>query len=157
MSDPQIVEQIWVSVAEGAERTGFHPDHVRRLARENWRLPEAERSIRLHKASNEYTIWLPDLLNHAARHTPFADQPSGQPVEEIWVYTDEAAEMTGYNRQHIQRLAKYWFSQPEAERLIKVKFRSQRYELWLPDLIHYLTNTGHGPHPKKAFKNKLDT
>ncbi len=30
---------------------------------------------------------------------------------------------------------------PPEERPIKVRFRSKRYEFWLPDLLHYIANT----------------
>lgn len=63
MSEKQ-VEEIWVSATEGSEITGYHRDHVQRLARENWRLPEGERIIRVNKRRHGYEIWLPDLINY---------------------------------------------------------------------------------------------
>jgi hypothetical protein len=66
MSDAEMdkVEEIWVNVTEAAEITGYHRDHIRGLARNNSRLPEAERIIKVRKRSNGYDIWLPDLLKY---------------------------------------------------------------------------------------------
>jgi hypothetical protein len=66
-------------------------------------------------------------------------------VEEIWVSTTEAAEMTGYNSLYLQKLARKMWRQSEAERVIKTRYRSRRYQLWLPDLINYIHNLGNGP------------
>lgn len=71
-------------------------------------------------------------------------------VEEIWVNTTEAAAITGYNKRHIERLANRFWKQPEDERPIKVLNRLGRYELWLPDLISYLSESGHGPQRKRT-------
>jgi len=150
MSDLQPVEEIWVTTAEGAEKTGFHLDHVRRLARENMRLPEDKRFIRLRKESNEYALWLPDLMDYTARNNPWADKPDEQPTDEIWVMTAEAAEITHYNVLYLQKLARDSSNLPEDQRLIKVRIRSSRYELWLPDLIAYLSKPRRGPHPKRT-------
>lgn len=68
-------------------------------------------------------------------------------AEEAWVTTQEAAHITGYNRQYIIRLAQKMSQQPEEERKIKIQ-RRNGYELWLPDLIDYLEHFGHGPHTK---------
>jgi hypothetical protein len=64
LSDQPAVEEIWVNVTEGAAITGYHPDHVRKLARDNWRLPEEKRFIKTLKRSSGYDIWLPDLVNY---------------------------------------------------------------------------------------------
>jgi hypothetical protein len=58
------VEEIWVNVTEGAELSGYNADHVRLLARDNWRLPEAQRLIKVRKRTNGYDIWLPDLIRY---------------------------------------------------------------------------------------------
>ena len=60
------VEEIWVNVTEGAEISGYNPNHVRLLARNNWRLSEAERFIKIRKRSHGYDIWLPDLMKYKA-------------------------------------------------------------------------------------------
>ena len=71
------------------------------------------------------------------------------PDQEIWVMTTEGAEATGYNRQYLEKLARKIFQLPEDERFIKVRMRARRYELWLPDLLHYIEETGYGPHLDK--------
>lgn len=93
-------QETWVNVEEGAEITGYHLDHVRRLARENWRLPEDERLIRIRKDGHAYAIWLPDLVS-------YFEGGNGDrvvtPDEEIWVNVKEGAETTGYSRKYIDR------------------------------------------------------
>jgi hypothetical protein len=58
------VEETWVNVTEGAELTGYHPDYVRRLARENWKLPENERKLLVDRHSGGYMLWLPNLVEY---------------------------------------------------------------------------------------------
>jgi hypothetical protein len=60
------VEEIWVNVTEGAELTGYNTDYVRGLARNNWKLAEADRLIKIRKRSHGYDIWLPDLMRYRA-------------------------------------------------------------------------------------------
>ena len=60
----QLTEETWVNTIEGAELTGYHEDHIRELARNNYRLPEDKRLIKVRKRSNRYDIWLPDLINY---------------------------------------------------------------------------------------------
>lgn len=69
-------------------------------------------------------------------------------AEEIWVNTGEASEITGYDAIYLQKLASKLWKQPEGKRVIKVRNRSRRYELWLPDLIRYMTEYGAGPYQK---------
>jgi hypothetical protein len=71
------------------------------------------------------------------------------PDQEIWVMTEEGAEITGYSRNYLQQLAKKIFDQPEEERLVRIRMRSRRYEFWLPDLMHYIAEIGYGPHQNK--------
>jgi hypothetical protein len=149
-----VIEEIWVNVAEGAEKTGFHPDHVRRLARENSRLPEDQRYIRFRKDSHGYAIWLPDLMSYIKRGNHVENPVSNhQAVEEIWVNTIEGAEITGYNADYLQQIARKMWRQPEHERAIKIRNRSRRYELWLPDLMAYIEAARHGPQPKRTKKD----
>ena len=71
--------------------------------------------------------------------------------QEIWVLTSEAAEITGYNLNYIQKLARKMWLQDEQERLIKLRKRGGQYELWLPDLFHYIKEHGTGPqNPPKS-------
>jgi len=72
------------------------------------------------------------------------------PDQEIWVTTREGAELTGYNHQYLEKLAKKNWRVPEDERDIKIRNRSRRYELWLPDLMRYIKEIGYGPHQDKA-------
>ncbi len=61
------VQDIWVGVIEGAEITGYHPDYVRKLARDNWKLPEDQRAIKLRRVSSVYIIWLPSLVAYTEK------------------------------------------------------------------------------------------
>jgi hypothetical protein len=74
------------------------------------------------------------------------------PDQEIWVMTPEGAEITGYTRLHLQWLASKNLRLPEDERLIKVRMRAKRYEIWLPDLLRYMEETGYGPQPNRNRK-----
>jgi hypothetical protein len=69
-------------------------------------------------------------------------------VEEIWVNTNEAAEITGYFYTHVRKLARDNWNLPEDQRVIRVRRRVERYEIWLPDLIKYKNDIGKGPHSK---------
>lgn len=70
--------------------------------------------------------------------------------EEIWVSTSEGAELTGYNQIHVQKLARDNWNLPEAERLIKIRKRSRGYDIWLPDLIRYMRESGNGPQTRNS-------
>lgn len=65
--------------------------------------------------------------------------------QEIWVSTTEGAELTGYHPEYLQKLSRKFWKQPEDARLIKIRYRSRRYELWLPDLLNYIAEHGYGP------------
>ncbi len=69
--------------------------------------------------------------------------------QQIWVTTREGAEVTGYNSQYLEKLANKNWRLPEDERLIKLRKRSGRYELWLPDVLIYIEEIGYGPHQDK--------
>jgi hypothetical protein len=112
-------QEVWVNVEEGAKITGYHLDHVRRLARENWRLPEAERLIRVRKDGHAYAIWLPDLVNYVERYVPVTAS-NGDHSQETWVNAAEGAKATGYNRQYMTRLAIKMAKKPDGEREIKL-------------------------------------
>jgi len=72
---PQINDEVWVSTSEGAEMVGYYRDHVQKLARWNWELPEDKRAIQVRKRRHGYDIWLPDLVR-------FAMQPKrGRPLK----------------------------------------------------------------------------
>jgi hypothetical protein len=72
--------------------------------------------------------------------------------EEIWVTTTEAAEITGYDRKYLQKLASRNWKQPEDERSIRLRLRSNRYHMWLPDLIRYINEEGYGPYGKRGSR-----
>jgi len=73
------------------------------------------------------------------------------PDQEIWVTTDEGEELTGYNRHYLKQLANKNSKLPDDERLIKVRKRGGHYhELWLPDLLRYIQESGYGPHQNKT-------
>src|SRR5574341_1337508 len=99
-------QEIWVNVAEGARRTGYNLDHVRKLARDSWRLPENERPLRVRKDNHAYAIWLPDLINYVERRIPATMQNIDlSAIEATWVNASEAAEITGYHRDYTSKLA----------------------------------------------------
>ncbi len=74
--------------------------------------------------------------------------------DDIWVTTKEGAEITGYNQGYLGKLANKISSQPESERLIRIRNRSYRYELWLPDLLHYIAEYGTGPQEHRRSADK---
>ena len=71
------------------------------------------------------------------------------PDQEIWVMTTEGAELTGYSREYLEQLARKTLKLPEDQRLIRVRLRVRRYEIWLPDLLKYINDIGYGPHQNK--------
>jgi hypothetical protein len=64
----EAVEEIWVSVTEGAEKTGYSSFHIRKLARDNWSKSEKDRAFQLRRLSHGYIIWLPDLVRFLEEH-----------------------------------------------------------------------------------------
>ena len=67
------------------------------------------------------------------------------PDQEIWVFTSEGAALTQYSREYLEKLAYKNWRLPENERIIQTRKRAGRYELWLPDLLHYKDEIGNGP------------
>lgn len=76
------------------------------------------------------------------------EQPASQ---DIWVNVTEGAAVTNYNRNYVVKLAKRMWDMPEDQRAIKIRKRSNGYELWLPDLIAYTQKIGHGPQRKRKL------
>jgi hypothetical protein len=70
-------------------------------------------------------------------------------VDEIWVNVTEAAQMTDYSRDRVQRIASINWNLPEEEREIIVERRSHGYMIWLPSLLDYIRKPGKGPQPKR--------
>ena len=66
-------------------------------------------------------------------------------VEAIWVNMSEAAEISGYNYHSIRKLAWKLGQEPEEQREIKVRKRSNGWEMWLPDLVNYMRRSRTGP------------
>jgi hypothetical protein len=71
------------------------------------------------------------------------------PDQEVWVTTREGAEATGYSSEYLEQVARKNFRLAEDEREIKIRKRSGRYELWLPDILRYINEIGYGPHQDK--------
>jgi len=74
-------------------------------------------------------------------------------VEEIWVNLAEAAEITGYNPGSLRKLAWTLDQEPEEQRPIKLRKRSNGWEMWLPDLMVYIERPRRGP-PIKRKKSE---
>ena len=70
-------------------------------------------------------------------------------VDEIWVNTSEAAELTGYNYHSIRKVIQRIASQPEDSREIKMRRRTTGWEMWLPDLMAYVERPRSGPPIKR--------
>jgi hypothetical protein len=84
-----------------------------------------------------------------------AEQPANHiDFAENWVNVTQAAEITGYSRDRVQRIASNNWNLPEAEREITVKRYSNGYMIWLPSLQEYMTKPlstpgGRGPRAKR--------
>ncbi|MDZ4763011.1 MAG: hypothetical protein SGI73_00570 [Chloroflexota bacterium] len=74
------------------------------------------------------------------------------PAAEVWVTTAEAAELTGYNQLYLTGLVGRIWRLPEEKRRIKIRKRSNWYEMWLPDLMAYANKYG----PQRKRKESLD-
>jgi hypothetical protein len=72
-------------------------------------------------------------------------------AQETWVNVTEAAEITGYNRGYILKLATKIWRLPEDEREIQLRKRSSGYDIWLPDLLAYIEKPFRGPQPKRKL------
>jgi len=143
-------QEIWVMTTEAAELTGYSLGYLELMARNNLKLPEDQRLFKVRMRAKRYEIWLPDLLRYAKdtvdNPQPNADKSQDQ---EVWIMTTEAAALIGYNRQYLEQLARKNLQMPEEKREIQVRMRARRYEIWLPDLLHYVEEIGQGPHKDK--------
>jgi prophage antirepressor-like protein len=144
-------EQIWVTAKDGAEITGYTPSYLAEILKGMLAQPESERQIQVRHESNRYQIWLPDLIEYVAQYA--AGRVTTE-AEEIWVNATEAAEITGYSASHLRIIARETLSLPEDQRLIKIRKRSRGYDMWLPDIIRYISQHGHGPYQKPKNKNR---
>ena len=69
--------------------------------------------------------------------------------EEIWVNLSEATEITGYSYDSLRKVIWQMAQEPEEERPIKLKKRSNAWELWLPDLMKFMQEPRRGPQAKR--------
>ena len=65
--------------------------------------------------------------------------------KEIWVDLYEAAELTGYSIVGLRGVIQRMKQLAEEEREIKVRKRTGRWELWLPDILIYVDRPNRGP------------
>jgi hypothetical protein len=149
MADPTI-EQTWVTVKEAAEITGYTPGWMTKWARDMFDLPEAERAIRVRNETGRYELWLPDLIDFVEK---YAAGRVNTDAEEIWVNATEGAGITGYSAIHLRKIVRENWKLPDDQRLIKIRKRSHGYDMWLPDLIMYIAEHGHGPYQKTRRKD----
>ncbi|MBZ0287917.1 MAG: hypothetical protein K8I30_09910, partial [Anaerolineae bacterium] len=68
---------------------------------------------------------------------------------EIWVDLYEAAEITGYSVVGLRKLISRVNQKPEEERELRVRKRTSRWEIWLPDLLVYAKQSNRGPNRKR--------
>ena len=142
-------EQIWIPVKEAAEMTGYTPAYLTALVKDMLLQPENERPMQVRQVSNGYEIWQPDLIEFVAQ---YAAGRLHRDVKRIWVSTTEGAEITGYNRDHVIKLARDNWRIEENHRLIRVRRKAGHYDIWLPDLMKYIAEHGYGPTQKKRNK-----
>jgi hypothetical protein len=70
-------------------------------------------------------------------------------VEEIWVNLTEASEITGYNSGSLRKMALTMAQEPEETRAVRIRKRSNGWEMWLPDLMVYVKRARRGPPVKR--------
>ena len=143
-------KNIWVTAKEGAEIIGYTPAYLAEILKSMLLQPESERLIQVRHESNRYQIWLPDLVEFVAQ---YAAGRVTTDAEEIWVNATEAAEITGYSSSYLRKVVRETWRLPETQRLIKIRKRSRGYDMWLPDIIRYIAQHGHGPYQKLKTKN----
>jgi hypothetical protein len=68
---------------------------------------------------------------------------------EIWVDLYEGAEITGYSVVGLRKIAHRMMQLPEEERQVKVRKRTSRWELWLPNLLAYVNQPNRGSRQNK--------
>lgn len=66
-----------------------------------------------------------------------------------WVNVTEAAQVTGYHRSYVVKMARNNWNKPEAERDFRVRRHSGGYMIWLPDILKYAEEPNQGPRPKR--------
>jgi hypothetical protein len=98
---------------------------------------------------HEYVIFVKRKAIPGGTVKMMEKQSSDIEMEETWVNVTESAELLGYHRMTISKLAQANWNLPENEREIQIKRHTHGYMLWLPDLIKYAGRKGHGPLPKR--------
>jgi hypothetical protein len=147
MVDKVTTDSVWVTVKEAAEITGYTPGWMTKWVRDMLGIPADDRPIQVREHAGRYELWLPDLVDYVAE---YAAGRLNQEPEEIWVNVTEGTEITGYNRDHVLKLARDNWNMPEDQRLIRIRKRSHGYDIWLPDLMRYINRNGHGPYQKAS-------
>ena len=79
------------------------------------------------------------------RDLGFMSDAELEKVEEIWVNISEATEITGYNSGSLRKLAWTMFQEAGEQPAVKVRKRSNGWEIWLPDLLAYVKRPRRGP------------
>jgi len=72
------VAQVWVTVTEAAQATGYNRQYITRLAQRISYQMEDQREIKIKRYSSGYHIWLPDLIAYMSRtrHGPHPKKTS---------------------------------------------------------------------------------
>ncbi len=74
-------------------------------------------------------------------------------VEEIWVTLAEAAKITGYSKDRVQRIAQHNWNLPAEDREILLRRHSNGYMVYLPSIVKYARTPRRGPQPKRKDPN----
>jgi hypothetical protein len=90
------------------------------------------------------------LVGDEYAHSSAIDRRKGQMSKRTWVNLSEATKVTGYNLSAMRHVAHNQSKLPEEEREIKMRKRSNGWEMWLPDLMAYISKPGRGPKPKRS-------
>jgi hypothetical protein len=69
-------------------------------------------------------------------------------TQAIWVDLYEAAEITGYSVIGVRKIVQKMNLLSQEEREVNIRKRTGRWELWLPDLLVYISQSKRGPHRK---------
>ena len=77
------------------------------------------------------------------RRSFMSDPPNDTalPREREWLTVTEAAEVTGYNKDHVRLLAR--------NQDIVAEITPNGYMIYMPDLWRYIEEVGYGPHQSK--------
>jgi hypothetical protein len=72
------IDEIWVSVTEAAQKTGYNYHTMRKLAWSVAKKPDEEREFRMRRRSYGWELWLPDLIAYIGKpgHGPQGNRNS---------------------------------------------------------------------------------